>query len=31
LVPLCVTALISVGLFFYPDLFLRLAKQALGL
>jgi multicomponent Na+:H+ antiporter subunit D len=31
LVPLCVTALLSVGLFFYPDLFLRLAKQALGL
>ncbi len=31
LVPLCVTALLSLGFFFYPDLFLRLAKQALGL
>lgn len=29
LVPLCVTAVGSVALFFYPDLFLRLVKMAL--
>ncbi len=30
LVPLCVTALGSMALFFYPDIFLRLAHLALG-
>jgi multicomponent Na+:H+ antiporter subunit D len=30
LVPLCLTALATCALFFYPDLFMRLAQQALA-
>ena len=30
LIPLCITALCSIGLFLYPDLFLSLASMAVG-
>ena len=29
--PLTITAIISVGLFFYPDVFRRLAEMAVGM
>ncbi|EPR36329.1 NADH/Ubiquinone/plastoquinone (complex I) [Desulfovibrio sp. X2] len=31
LIPLCLTAVISVALFFYPDIFLELAHRAIGM
>jgi multicomponent Na+:H+ antiporter subunit D len=31
LIPLCITALLSLGLFFYPDVLLQLVRQALAL